>query len=434
MKVSLIVCVLFFYSILAEAQNPAVRNASGQAAPSAVASSGTEMLSEPDRLIRAYRFDEAIARLQKEMATAKRKKASTALLEEEMQRARTGATMLEATEKVVFIDSVSIDKDAFLTAFRLSPSIGKVGRTGDVFPESLLMDFGRTGQTIFLNDFGDKAYMSLPDSSGYLRLHTSYRMGETWTKPELVPGIANGAGGDGDMDFPFLQADGVTLYYAAQADGGLGGYDIYVTRYNSDIKQFVRPENVGMPFNSPYNDYLYIVDEETGVGWFVSDRYQSADRVCVYSFIPNESREIYDLSTTDEEMLRQFAMLQPFARSRGSNRQIEDAHARLSALQAAPAAETEAFRFVMTDNAVYTSLSDFRSASARLIASQWAKSERSLRLQEAYLDNLRRQYAAGTATPELYRAILELEKEVDELARSVVTMEKNMRQAELAGK
>ena len=31
---------------------------------------------------------------------------------------------------------------------------------------------------------------------------------------------------------------------------------------------YLVPENVGMPFNSPYNDYMYVIDEYNNLGWF----------------------------------------------------------------------------------------------------------------------------------------------------------------------
>ena len=36
------------------------------------------------------------------------------------------------------------------------------------------------------------------------------------------------------------------------------GYDIFVTRYNTNTYSYLMPENVGMPFNSPYNDYMSV--------------------------------------------------------------------------------------------------------------------------------------------------------------------------------
>lgn len=435
MKVKFIVSTLFVLSLSASAQVKSGQLSSNRQSNPSPAESAVQTLSEPDRLIRAYRFEEAMSWLKREIAAAKRKKASTALLEMELERARTGFTMLEATEKVVFIDSVSVAKDDFLSAFRLSASVGKLGGIGEVVPEISLAAFSRCGQTLFQNDFSDKAYFSLPDSSGYLKLHASYRLGSTWTTPERLEGFSGNDGTDGDMDYPFLLADGVTLYYAAQGNGGLGGFDIFVTRYNSDTKQFVRSENIGMPFNSPYNDYLFVVDEEARIGWFVSDRYQPADSVCVYSFIPNEVREIYDRSVTDEEQLRQAAMITPFSQSRGTDSQVEQAHTRLQALGVTSSQGQDAsFRFRINDNTVYTSLSQFRSPSARLIASQWVKTKRTLQQQESKLEAMRLEYAAGQVTPDFSQAILALEKEVEGLTLSVNTLEKNMRAAELTNK
>lgn len=93
-----------------------------------------------------------------------------------------------------------------------------------------------------------------------------------------------------------MMADGMTLYFAAKGEESLGGYDIFVTRYNKSTGEFVRAENVGMPFNSPANDYLMAIDETCNIGWFVTDRNQTADNVCIYRFIPNETREVYDFS------------------------------------------------------------------------------------------------------------------------------------------
>ena len=79
-----------------------------------------------------------------------------------------------------------------------------------------------------------------------------------------------------------MQADGVTLYFAAESDDGLGGLDLYVTRFNQETGKYVRPENLGLPYNSPANDYLFATDETAGVALLVTDRRQPADKVCLY--------------------------------------------------------------------------------------------------------------------------------------------------------
>lgn len=43
---------------------------------------------------------------------------------------------------------------------------------------------------------------------------------------------------------PVCLSDGVTIYYATDGEG-LGGYDIFVTRYNTNTDSYLTPENVG---------------------------------------------------------------------------------------------------------------------------------------------------------------------------------------------
>lgn len=381
-------------------------------------------------LMQEYRFTEAIARLDTEIAEARKKNLSTTSLEAQLQRAHIGKSMLEATERVVFIDSISIGRENFLEAFRLSRNTGKILLSALIPSEMRQQISGTLGTTFYINELGDRTFFSKTDSTGQMRLHTSYRHGNAWSQAEPLSGISTEAS-TGDADYPFVLADGVTLYYAAQGDESIGGYDIFVTRYNSDTRRFVKPENIGMPFNSPYNDYLYIIDETTGIGWFVSDRYQPADSVCVYSFIPNESREVYDIDASTELSVRQAALLRPFSQSQGSAEALTEVRQRLEALQDEGSENAPALsRFIINDEKVYTSLSQFRDPSARLIASQVVETKKKLNDNEKALEESRRQYHAKP-TPQLRSTILSLESENEKLHRTIAILEKNMRQAEL---
>lgn len=75
----------------------------------------------------------------------------------------------------------------------------------------------------------------------------------------------------------------------------------FVTRYNTNTDTYLVPENVGMPFNSPYNDYMYVIDEYNNLGWFASDRYQPEDKVCIYVFVPNDSKRTYNYEAMEPE-------------------------------------------------------------------------------------------------------------------------------------
>lgn len=52
-------------------------------------------------------------------------------------------------------------------------------------------------------------------------------------------------------DFPFLDADGCTLYFASQGHNSMGGYDIFKTKLNEEDGSWSNPENLGYPLNTP---------------------------------------------------------------------------------------------------------------------------------------------------------------------------------------
>ena len=109
-----------------------------------------------------------------------------------------------------------------------------------------------------------------------------------------------------DDNYPFVLSDGATIYYSSKGNGSIGGYDLFVTRYNINSDTYLAPEQLGMPFNSPYNDYMYVIDEYNNLGWFASDRFQPEEKVCIYVFIPNSSKQTYNYEAMDpQQMSRQ---------------------------------------------------------------------------------------------------------------------------------
>lgn len=58
----------------------------------------------------------------------------------------------------------------------------------------------------------------------------------------------------GHEDFPKLSSDGTTLYFCSTGHGGLGGYDIFKCEWNQETNEFSKPENIGYPLNTSYDD------------------------------------------------------------------------------------------------------------------------------------------------------------------------------------
>lgn len=97
-----------------------------------------------------------------------------------------------------------------------------------------------------------------------------------WSKPEVIGDVVNTFFDD---DFPYMSSDGVTLYFASKGHYGMGGYDIYKSVYNPSARKWSTPENLGFPFNSPYDDYLYVTDGKDSLVCFATNRNFMPDTV-----------------------------------------------------------------------------------------------------------------------------------------------------------
>lgn len=64
-----------------------------------------------------------------------------------------------------------------------------------------------------------------------------------------------------DEDSPFLHPDG-RLYFSSRGHNTIGGYDIFVSKYDSAAQQWGKPENLGVPINSPDDDTHYRLSQD----------------------------------------------------------------------------------------------------------------------------------------------------------------------------
>ncbi|MCG2651732.1 PD40 domain-containing protein [Alloprevotella tannerae] len=386
------------------------------------ASKVTEKNVDAETLIRTYRFDEAISSLQHQIATAKRQKKTTIQLEQALSRARLGAIMLSATEKVRIIDSLVVDRGS-IPIPQLRKGLGKL-QAAQTLAAALGLAGKRVGEAAYINDWGDRAYFAMADTTENLRLYVANRFGQKWGQPLPLPGFTPQ---ERNEDFPFMDPDGVTLYFAADGAESLGGYDLFQTRYDADAKAFLKPQNLGMPFNSPANDFLMVIDRANNMGWFVSDRYQPVDKLCIYSFIPNDNREVYDASTP-KNTLRQLAMLMPLQLSQISPEERRQLATDYAKSKQDGKSDDKSNVFIINDNTVYHSLDEFRHPEARKAAKEWWDASQRLQAIGEQLDELRRVYAKQKTGGE---EILRLEQEQTALQAKASAAAVRMRALEL---
>lgn len=371
-----------------------------------------------------YRYDDAIENLEQHIYWLKQKKRDTTEAEELMGKYRKGARLIRSVENITVIDSFVVDKSSFLDAYKLGEQSGNLQMT----------DNGNEDVSIeFVNEMGDKKLLSENDENGNKKLYASVKLIDSWSNPQRLKGINDDMT---DLNFPFLDSDGTTLYFAAKGEDSLGGYDIFITRADSEENSYFRPDNMGYPFNSAFNDYMYAIDDYNNLGWFASDRYQPEGKVCVYVFIPNESKTTYDYDTMEPEKIISLARLDNIALTQTDRNEVARAKQRLAKVTYAKAGKKNKkaeFTFIVNDNRIYTSLNDFRKPEAKKLFQEMRNMQSDLETLENELDKLREKYSKSdkAVRESMTPGILDKEKRVDGLRTDIKEMETKIRNMEL---
>ncbi len=287
-------------------------------------------------------------------------------------------SMLESVEDIVIIDSINVPRKNFFKHYALTPEAGSI--TG-----------ASNGTTVYTSPSGRNRLWSetaTVDSLSRSVICESWRLiGDEWDTPVRYDDLIDAP----EAAYPFVMPDGITMYFAADGDESLGGYDIFMTR--RDDGGWLTPQNIGMPFNSPYDDYLLAIDEESQLGWWATDRNQLADSVTIYVFIPAETR--INVSVDDPDMLRDRARIASIAQTRRADTDYTPALQRLTQLRqqsATKAPAPQGVAIAMPDGTVRHSVDDFRRRDAREAYGDYVDLTRQLDTLTARLDALRIKY------------------------------------------
>lgn len=348
------------------------------------------------------------------------------------ERISIGRSMLDRVENIEIIDSINVPVDGFFNFIRLARSAGSLADVesiekivGNKEMESLGVD--DISQPAFVTERGDEMIWIGAGRDGRSVMLESSRLADgSWDEPMRLfdyKDIFNSSDGSW-IDYPFLMNDGVTLYFASDGGESLGQLDIFMTR--RDDNKFLQPSNIGMPYNSPYNDYLYAVDEETGTGWWVSDRSRLMDSVTIYTFIPKEIRENYPVDHPDLTARARVTSIkdtwQPgkdYARLRRAIASVDERRRESG---------EPSFDFQLPDGRVLHRLSDFHSTMARKTMRSYLDELHESGLMKDRLASLRAAYAKGdrSQSTEILRLEKNLEKSfstLQSLANEVITLE-----------
>lgn len=367
--------------------------------------------------------------------------------------------MLSHVEKIVVVDSITVNKADFLNAYRISPSTGRLLKGDEVLKmlqgTRLPATFKGKPSTGFTNEFNDYLVWAQPDSTGFLRIAETSRLNDgSWAEPRFASAVLN----DGTIEiadepdddpeaaseagerqavwanaaFPFMADDGQTLYFASDNDRSLGGLDIFVATKDPADGSFYIPGNLGLPFNSPYDDYMMVLDNETGVGWWATDRNQLEDQITIYVYALTENRENVDPS---DENLERFASLQGW-----QELQDDSAVALRNSLKKAVSqirkvdTRTPEFFLLTPSGTAYRFFSDFTNSQAASLMKDYLRQQEKVDGLKNNLESLRGEYFKSAGSQALGSKISALENRLRDEEQRLSSIRSEVYRLEFPGR
>ena len=106
-----------------------------------------------------------------------------------------------------------------------------------------------------------------------------------WTPPVTLPTEINTKGNE---ESPFIHPDGHTLYFRSDTHIGMGGYDIFFSRYIDSTQTWTPAKNIGYPINTEGSEGALSVSLDGKKAYFASDMAYLEDKansnLDIYSF------------------------------------------------------------------------------------------------------------------------------------------------------
>ena len=134
-------------------------------------------------------------------------------------------------------------------------------------------------QAVYYPEGAKDIYYSAADDEGIRNIYRTSLADSMWTAPTLINEQLTSSS---DEIYPMLSPDGESMYFASKGLYGVGGYDLYVSKWNPETGDWDVPVNMGFPYSSPHDDFLFMNTEDGRFSIFASNRSCSKDSVCVY--------------------------------------------------------------------------------------------------------------------------------------------------------
>ena len=336
--------------------------------------------------------------------------------------------MLQNTQIVFVIDSTVVDADKVMDVITLPKAYGKYVAYNKFFDTNSALN---ENSVVYVNGFDNRCYYNEVGTDSISRLFMRERQGEGWDEARPLTEINELVS---NATYPYMASDGQTLYFAGKSDEeGLGERDIYMTKYDAEEGKFLKPENIGLPFNSTKDDFIYVEADADGIAWFASTRRQPEGKVCVYTFVPSETRQNYDADDLDDTELKNYAELMRIRSTWPTPEIRQTAMQRLQSLQAKTEkqnSEANEICFIVNDEMTYTRLNDFKSAETKNAYAGLKMKQNEANKLVKEIDSMRTRYHNTNDKAALGRSIALSEQKIEQKQKEIKKAASELRKAE----
>ena len=223
-------------------------------------------------------------------------------IEQKIVLCENGLSLLEYADSPTVVARECFSKEDFFLHYP-----GFADKSWALMPPSLFVTDSvsvREKAFVYFPEGAKSLYYSAPDENGSWNIYRVEQLDDTlWSAPAVMNENITSLGNE---IFPVLSADGKSLYFSSNGHYGVGGYDLYVCEWDEESGDWGVPQNLGFPYSSPWNDYLFYNTPDGNFSVFASDRQTSGDSLVVYavlfenkplkkSMTPSEAEKIAEL-------------------------------------------------------------------------------------------------------------------------------------------
>jgi epidermal growth factor receptor substrate 15 len=199
----------------------------------------------------------------------------------QIEMCNNGKRLLTTFTDIIVAEKQEIDSDKF---FRIYTDANTIG--GDIlvtakFQSKMDLKMGHVPIVHFPPNANAIYYSSYGESLANGKdIYVRRRLPSgDWGEPQILPGMVNSRF---DEDFPYMHPSGNYLYFSSTGHNSMGGYDVYMSRFDPNTNSFREPENVDFAISSPDDDYFYVVDSLFQNAYFASARQSQDGMLHVY--------------------------------------------------------------------------------------------------------------------------------------------------------